>query len=123
MTQAGTPNALLCEIELDLNRVGSFHASHRPVIYTVELERFNQQLKALDRDPTGQATLEHSAQEIRLALDLDDGNGTLDGFLADSTACRLEFEHINIDRAFIRQALDQLEPILDAFPARGTIYD
>ena len=30
---------------------------------------------------------------------------------------------IDIDRAFIRRALDQLQPILDAFPARGTLHD
>ncbi len=105
--------------ELDVER----HASHRPVIYTVELQRFTDGLRALDRDPTGQATLEHSAQEIGLTIRLDAGNGTLDGFLADSTAGRLSFENIDIDPAFVGQTLEQLDAIINAFPARGTLHD
>ncbi|MGZ6638448.1 MAG: WapI family immunity protein [Solirubrobacteraceae bacterium] len=116
-------NALCCEIELHLERLGSSHASHRLVLYTVELERLGEQLQALDRDSTGQATLDHSAEELGLTIRLLAGNGTLEGFLADSTAGRLSFENIDIDRAFIRRALDQLQPILDTFPARGTVHD
>ena len=115
--------ALLCEIELGIDRLGSFHASHRPVIYTVELERFTEQLRALDRDPTGQATLEHSAEQIGLTIRLDADNGTLEGFLADSTAGRLDFENIDTDRAFVRRAPDQLEPILDTFPVHSSLHD
>jgi len=31
-------NALCCLIDLRLERYGSFHASHQPIIYTIELE-------------------------------------------------------------------------------------
>ena len=77
----------------------------------------------LDRDPTGQATLEHSAEQIGLTIRLDADNGTLEGFLADSTAGRLDFENIDTDRAFVRRAPDQLEPILDTFPVHSSLHD
>ena len=43
-------NALRRQIELDLQRCGRFHASHRPTIYTIELERFAHQLRALNQE-------------------------------------------------------------------------
>jgi len=114
-------NALLCELELEFELLGRFRASHRPILYTVELEHFTEQLKALDRDPSGEATLEHGAEELGLRIRLTCGKGTLEGFLADHTASRLSFEHIDVDRAFLRRAIDDLQPILDAYPVRGAL--
>jgi hypothetical protein len=114
-------NALCCYIELDLQRYGSFHASHQPVIYTAELEHFAQQLRVLERHRTGQATLEHGAEEIGLTVRLNSDTGTLDGFLADNTAGRLSFENVGIDRAFVGDALAQFAAIVEAFPVRGDI--
>lgn len=114
-------NALCCLIDLRLERYGSFHASHQPIIYTVELERFAQQLQSLDRDHAGRATFEHGAHEIGLTVCLDSGKGTLEGFLADSAGGRLSFEDIEIDHAFINHARTALEDLVEAYPVRGSL--
>ena len=64
-----------CQIDLRLERYGSFHASHQPIIYTIELEHFAQQLQTLDRDRTGRATFQHGTDEVGLTLCLDSGTG------------------------------------------------
>jgi hypothetical protein len=114
-------NALRCHIELDLERCGSFHASRQPAIYTVELERFAQQLRELERHRSGRATFAHGADEIGLTVRLNSGTGTLDGFLADSTGGRLSFENIDIDHASVHEACAQVEEIVEAYPVRGTL--
>jgi hypothetical protein len=114
-------NALQCYVELDLERYGSFHASHQPVIYTAELERFAQQLRGLDRDRAGQATFEHEAGEIGLTVRLNSGTGTLDGFLAEGAGGRLSFENIDIDQAFVHEACAQVEQIAEAYPVHGAL--
>jgi hypothetical protein len=114
-------NALCCQIDLRLERYGSFHARHQPIIYTIELERFAQQLQPLDRDHAGRATFEHGADEIGLTVCLDSGKGTLEGFLADSAGGRLSFEDIEIDHVFIHHARTALEDLVDAYPARGSL--
>jgi hypothetical protein len=117
-------NALACEIELDLGRRLDLHASHAQLIlYTFELADFVEQLRTLEHAPDGQATLgdpdEQSGDELGLTITLNDGQGTLAGFLADSTTTRLSFETIDIDRSFLSDMLAQLATILDAFPVRG----
>jgi hypothetical protein len=114
-------NALCCLIDLRLKRYGSFHASQQPLIYTIELERFAQQMQTLDRDRTGQATFEHAAEEIGLTLRLDSGKGTLEGFLADSVGGRLSFENVEIDHAFVHHARTELEALAAAYPVRGSL--
>ena len=121
-------NALTCEIELDLKRLRlDLHAAHSQLIlYTFELADFVDQLRALEHAHDGEATLgdpdEQSGDEFGLAIRLkDDGQGTLDGFLADSTTTRLSFEMIDIDRSFLSDTLAQFARIRDAFPVRGDI--
>jgi hypothetical protein len=115
-------NALLCHIELDLERCESFHASLRPIIYTDELERFAQQLRALDQGRARTATFEHGDDEIGLTVRLNSGTGTLEGFLADSAShCRLSFENIDIDHAFVHHAHTQLDVTVEAYPVRGAL--
>jgi hypothetical protein len=120
-------NALACEIELDFRRRLDLHAAHSQLIlYTFELANFVDQLRALEHTPDGQATLgdpnEESGDEFGLTIRLkDDGQGTLDGFLADSTTTRLTFEMIDIDRSFVSDTFAQFAAIVNAFPVRGDI--
>ena len=116
-------NALTCEIELDLQGRLDLHAAHTLILYTFDLADFVDQLRALEHAPDGQATLgdpdEESGDEFGLTITLNDRQGTLDGFLADSTTTRLSFETIDIDRSFLSDTLAQLAAIIDAFPVRG----
>jgi hypothetical protein len=118
-------NALACEIELDLQRRLDLHAAHNQLIlHTFELSSFVDQLRALEHAPNGQATFgdpdEESGDQFGLTIRLNGTAGTLDGFLADSAA-RLNFDMIDIDREFVRDALAQFAAIVEAFAVRGDI--
>lgn len=89
-----------------LERYGSFHASHQPIIYTIEL--FAQQLQALDRDRAGQAKPSSTEpDEIGLTLCFD---------LRQRHARRLprrqrrQAELIKIDHAFVHHTRTEFEP-------------
>jgi hypothetical protein len=119
-------NTLACEIELDLRRRLDLHAAHSPLILdTFELASFVDQLRALEHTQDGKATFgdpdQESGDEFGLTIRLTEQGGTLDGFLADSATARLSFEMIDIDRAFVRDTLEQFAAIVEAFPVRGDI--
>jgi hypothetical protein len=120
-------NWLLCDITLDLPHHGTFHAEHRLIILTVELDAFTQQLRTLHQQPTGQATgqatLQDSAEQIGLTITLDHGTGTIQGFLAENPTSHLSFQDIPIDQSFLPDLLTQFQAILDAYPARGNLDD
>ncbi len=71
-TQAGDANA--AELELELQRLGSLHASHRPALLH-RGARAPRPGAASARPPPGQATLDHSADELGLTIRLHTGNG------------------------------------------------
>lgn len=116
-------NWLVCDIELDVGLLGHFQARHRPSILTVEFERFRDQLRVLNEKLAGTAALEHTEAQVGLTVRLNAGKGTVEGFLADSTAGRLSFENIEIDQSCVRQWLAQLDEIVEAFPVRGGLHD
>jgi len=119
-------NTLACEIELDLQRRLDLHAAQNQLILrTFELASFVDQLRTLEHAQDGQAALgdphQQSGDQFGLSIRLHQEHGTLDGFLTDSDTTRLSFEMINIDRAFVRDALTQFGAIIEAFPVRGDI--
>lgn len=91
-------NALRCQIELDIQPCGSLHASHRPIIYTVELERSHGTRERSTKTAQGQASFEHEADEIGVTVRLNCGTGTLEGFPRRQHGGRLSFENIHIDQ-------------------------
>jgi hypothetical protein len=113
----------VCDVELDIRLLGSFHAHHRPAVLTVEFERFRDQLRVLDEKLAGTAALEHTEEQVGLTVRMNAGKATLEGFLADSTAGRLSFENIEIDQPCVRRWLEQLDEIVEAFPVRGGLHD
>ena len=78
---------------------------------------------ALAHEQTGQATLgsEEPGETLCLTMELSEGGkGTLQGSLATTDATRrLTFQDIDIDHAFIHDALASFEEILETFPVRG----
>jgi hypothetical protein len=116
-------NALTCEIELDLQGRLDLHAAHTLILYTFDLADFVNQLRKLEHAQDGEATFgdpnEESGDQFGLTVTLNDGQGTLAGFLADSTTTRLRFEMIDIDRSFLSDTLAQLTTIINASPVRG----
>jgi hypothetical protein len=116
-------NWLVCDVELDVGLLGSFHAHHRPAILTVEFERFRDQLRVLDETLAGTAALEHTEEQVGLTVRINAGKGTVEGFLADDTAGRLSFENIEIDQSCLRRWLEQVDEIVVAFPVRGGLHE
>jgi len=119
-------NELLAKIELDITasrEPGSFHSSQDAILYTNELQSFTDQLRALAHEQTGQATLasEDPGEALSLTVELsEDGKGTLRGSLATTDATRrLTFTDIDIDHAFVADALASLQEITSTFPVRG----
>ncbi len=119
-------NALLAKIKLDITasrEPSSFHSSQDAILYTNELQGFTDQLRALAHEQTGQATLgeEEPGDTLCLTIELsEDGKGTLRGSLATTDATRrLTFTDIDIDHAFLADALASLREITSAFPVRG----
>ena len=115
-------NALTCEIELDLQGRLDLHAAHTLILYTFDLADFVDQPGKLEHAQDGEATFgdqDESGDEFGLTVTVNDGQGTLAGFLADSTTTRLRFEMIDIDRSFLSDTLAQLTTIINAFPVRG----
>jgi hypothetical protein len=121
-------NALLTTIDLDLTasrEPGSFHASQNAILYTHELQSFTEELRALDHEQTGVATLggEDPGETLCLTIKLSEGKGTIAGSLATTdTTRRLTFQDIDIDQAFVHDTLACFEEILGAFPVRGDPY-
>ncbi len=118
-------NALLTKIELDITasrEPGSFHSSQDVILYTNELQGFTDQLRALAHEQTGQATLasEEPGETLCLTITLSEGKGTIQGSLATTDATRrLTFQDIDIDHAFVHDALTSLQEITSALPVRG----
>ena len=122
-------NALLAKIDLDVTasrEPGSFHSNQDAILYTHELQGFTDQLRALAHEQTGQATLGSGEPGETLCLTIklsEGGKGTLQGSLATTDATRrLTFQDVDIDHAFVRDALACLQEILGAFPVRGDPY-
>ncbi len=119
-------NTLAGETELDLQRRLDLHAAHSQLIlHTHQLAGFVDQLRTLEHTHDGEATFgdphPESGDQLGLTIRLKHGHGTLDGFLTDSDTTRLTFELINIDQAFVHDALAQFAAIVEAFPVRGDI--
>jgi len=84
-----------------------------------------QQAPRAGSRPDRPATLEHIEEQIGLTVTLEDGPRTLAGFLAAArlSDARLSFANVEIDRSFLRDALEQLDAIVTAFPLRGNLND
>ncbi len=100
----------------------SFTARMSLTLRTDALEHFRDELRTLDAKRTGVAELTHLEDEMELTVRLKRGKGTLTGFVLDHDGPELRFEHIEIDRSFVREALAQIDVLVQAFPMRPEPY-
>jgi hypothetical protein len=112
-------NWLKAEAELEASGTGTFTARHELWLFTPDLASFRDALRTLDRDLSGDATLEHIEDQVRIAITLAAGRGTITGFIREHGGATLSFERYGIDQTYIRQALTDLDTFLDTFPVRG----
>jgi hypothetical protein len=118
-------NALACEMVIEDTEIGDSYLRHNPTLYNFEIASFTEQLRALERERSGQAVLgdadAESGDEFGLTISLSDGTGTLAGFVGNKTGARLGFGPIDIDRSFVADALALFDDIIETFPIRGDI--
>lgn len=118
-------NALACRVVIEDTENGDSYLRHAPTLHTFTLQSFTEQLRALEPKGTGQAVLgdvdEESGDEFGLSISLSDNAGTLRGFVGNQAGARLGFGPIEIDRAFLTDALALFDEINETFPVRGDI--
>ena len=118
-------NALACQVVVEDTEIGDSYLRHSPTLYNFELASFTEQLRALQREGSGQAVLgdadKESGDEFGLTISLSDGTGTLAGFVGNKAGARLGFGPIDIDHSFLADALALFDDIIETFPIRGDI--
>jgi hypothetical protein len=91
-----------------------------PVLDAVGLKRFRDELAALERGTTGDATLSSDEPNIRLRVA---GNGSSRLHLRVELSSRPEVQghwfEFDVDRGRLAATLRQLEGAVEAFPIRG----
>ena len=116
-------NWVFADLEVRLRRIASFDVSRELTLRTDQLEAFRDELSALDRQLTGEATLSHLEDEVEVTIRLKRGKGTLSGFVEDHSCARLEFDHIATDQSHVGQTLAEVDAVVRAFPVRGNAYE
>jgi hypothetical protein len=111
-------NWLTAEVELTVGTYGTYRATQRVSLYARDIAAFAGELRALDRDLTGQAELRHLEGEVAATIKLEDGKGTLTGYVREHVFVKLSFRDIAIDQSYVREAREQFDALLNAFPAR-----
>ena len=118
-------NALACQVIIEDTEHGDSYLRHHPTLHNFELESFTEQLRTLEHERSGQATLgdadAQSGDELGLTISLSDGTGTLEGFVGNQAGARLGFGPIDIDQSFLADTLALLHEIIETFPVRGDI--
>jgi hypothetical protein len=111
-------NWLTAEVELTVGTYGTYRARQRASLYAPDLAACAGELRALDRDLTGQAQLRHLEGELAATITLDAGKGTLTGYVREHVFVKLSFRDIAIDQTYVREAREQFDALVDAFPVR-----
>jgi hypothetical protein len=122
-TTGSDANWLVGAVELDVGTTGAFTAKHRVSLFTSDLDRFRNELRALDRDLSGEATLHHIESQVKVTIKLTDGRGSLSGYVREHIGATLGFDQITTDQTYVREALEQFDELVTAFPVRGNPAD
>jgi hypothetical protein len=82
-----------------------------PCLETLDVESFVDQLTVFVRERSGTAELSGIAAGFGVTIELSDGEGTINGWLAD-----MEFHDIPTDLSRVQGALEQFTALAAAFP-------
>jgi hypothetical protein len=122
ITTGDDANWVNAEVDIAVGRGSSYRAQVSLTLLAGELEGFRDELRALDAKPTGEAELTHLEEEVGLTLKLKHGKGTLSGFVLDHVGPELRFDHVEVDRTFVRDALAEVDALVEAFPVRWKAF-
>jgi hypothetical protein len=81
------------------------------------LERFRDELRALDRDRTGEATLTHQEEQFGATVRLGAAEARMTGFVREHLGAELRYD-VGADPSSIPQALAEFDALVRAFPVR-----
>jgi len=112
-------NWLVGRVALDVGRTDIFTAKVEVSVLASELESFRDELQVLDRELTGEATLHHLESQIGVTITLKSGKGAIAGYVREHIGATLRFDQIPIDQSYVREALEQFDALVTAFPVRG----
>lgn len=111
-------NWLVGQIDLSAGARGAFSARLCVTPYALDLQAFRNQLQTLDRELTGQATLAHVEDQFEVVVTLANGKGKLSGYVREHVGARLRVAEFETGQTFVRQALNEFEALVTAFPVR-----
>ncbi|HXO07003.1 MAG TPA: hypothetical protein VN880_03185 [Solirubrobacteraceae bacterium] len=96
---------------------GQEHRTDRdPCLETLDVERFIDELTVLVRERSGTAELSGIEAGFELTIKLADGEGTINGSVAD-----MGFHDIPTDLSRVQGALEQFTALAAAFPTRSPL--
>ena len=96
---------------------GQEHRTDRdPCLETLDVERFIDELTVLVRERSGTAELSGIEAGFELTIKLADGEGTINGSVAD-----MRFHDIPTDLSRVQGALEQFTALAAAFPTRSPL--
>jgi hypothetical protein len=109
-TTTGTQaNWLVARVALDVGRTAIFTAKVKVSLLADELESFRDELRVLDRELTGEATLHHLESQLGATITLKSGKGTIAGYVREHIGASLRFDQLPIDQSYVREALEQFD--------------
>jgi hypothetical protein len=111
------PNWVSGEIELVVGSLGAFSGRVPVSFRTFELERFRDELRDLDMDHTGTATLAHLEEQFEAVVSVEAGRATIAGFVREYVGAELRYQ-VATDAGHIRQAANEFDALVRAFPVR-----
>jgi hypothetical protein len=111
------PNWVSGEVELTVGSLGAFSARVPVSLRTFEVERFRDELRALDLDRVGEATLVHKEDQFEATVRLENGVATIAGFVREHVGAELRYQVVT-DPASIQLAAKEFDALVRAFPVR-----
>lgn len=102
-------------------QAGALVAARGPILDAADLERFRQELAAVQATRSGQAELRGAEPNIRVLVAASDGRGELRvrvELTPDPLAQGHWFEYV-IDQSYLPETIRQLDAVLELFPVRG----
>jgi hypothetical protein len=100
---------------------GAIVAAGGPILDAADLQRFRDELVALDGARSGQAELHGAEPHIRIRVAVVDGLGYLRVRvdLTPEPQSQGHWFEYTIDPSYLAEAIRQLDAVLEAFPVRG----
>jgi len=106
-------------------QAGAIVAAGGPILDAADVERFRDELAAVQASRSGQAELSGAEPDIRVRVAAGNGRGDLSvrvELTPDPQAQGHWFEYV-LDESYLPETIRQLDTVLELFPVRGRAPD